>query len=82
MKTKMVKWGNSIAVRIPKAVVEASRLKEGESIEIESSNEGQIELRRVTRVPTLRQLVAQITPENRYGEISAGAERGKEVVEW
>ncbi len=77
----MVKWGNSLAVRIPKPAIEKARLKEGDSLEIESS-EGQIELRRVSHVPTLRQLVAQITPENRYGEISTGAERGKEIVEW
>jgi len=27
-------------------------------------------------------LVAQITPENRYAEISLGPEIGREVVEW
>lgn len=82
MKTQMVKWGNSLAVRIPKPVVEEARLKEGDSLEIEASAEGQVELRRATRIPTLAQLVAQITPENRYTEVSAGAEVGKEVVEW
>ena len=81
MKARMVKWGNSLAVRIPKAAVEKARLKEGDSLEIESS-EGQIEIRRVSQVPTLRQLVSQITPENRYGEVSTGAETGKEVIEW
>jgi len=30
----------------------------------------------------LAQLVSLITPENRYGEISSGSERGKESVEW
>jgi hypothetical protein len=34
MQTQMVKWGNSLAVRIPKAVVEEARLKEGDSLEI------------------------------------------------
>ncbi len=78
----MVKWGNSLAVRIPKHVVERARFKEGDSIEIEASAEGQVELRRATKVPTLAQLVAQITPENRYAEISTSAEIGKEAVEW
>ncbi len=82
MKTQMVKWGNSLAVRIPKHVVEEARLKEGDSLEIEAPAEGQVELRRATKIPTLAQLVAQITPENRYGEISTGAEVGKEVIEW
>ena len=44
--------------------------------------DGQIELRRTDRVPTLQELVAQITPENRYGETSTGRKRGKEAVEW
>ncbi|HKM48728.1 MAG TPA: AbrB/MazE/SpoVT family DNA-binding domain-containing protein [Terriglobales bacterium] len=81
MKTQMVKWGNSLAVRIPKPVVEEARLKEGDSLEIEAA-EGRVELRRATKIPTLAQLVSQITPENRYAEISVGAEVGKEVIEW
>ena len=81
MKTQMVKWGNSLAVRIPKAAVEGARLQEGDFVEIETS-EGQIELRRIGPVPTLSKLVAQITPENRYGEISPSREMGKEAVEW
>jgi antitoxin component of MazEF toxin-antitoxin module len=43
---------------------------------------GQIKLVRSDRIPTLKELVAQITPENRYEEISTGPERGKEIVEW
>ena len=82
MKTQMVKWGNSLAVRIPKAVVEEARLKEGEALEIEAAAEGRVELRRPTKIPTLAQLVSQISPENRYAEISVGGEVGKEVVEW
>ncbi len=31
---QVAKWGNSLAVRLPKAVVEILRLKEGDSVEI------------------------------------------------
>jgi antitoxin MazE len=31
---KVAKWGNSLAVRLPAAVAEALRLKEGDEIEI------------------------------------------------
>ncbi len=82
MKAQMVKWGNSLAVRIPKPAAEKARLKEGDILEIEASADGQIELRRAQKTPTLAQLVAQITPQNRYGEISSGASRGRESVEW
>ncbi len=81
MRTQMVKWGNSLAVRIPKPVVVEARMKVGDALEIEAA-EGRVELRRITKIPTLAQLVSQITPENRYSEISTGAEVGKEVIEW
>ncbi len=32
---RIAKWGNSLAVRLPKAVVEALGLKEGDKIEIQ-----------------------------------------------
>lgn len=81
MKVRIVKWGNSLAIRIPKPAIEEARLKAGDDLEIEAG-EGRIELQRVGQVPTLRQLVAQITPENRYQEISTGGEMGKEIIEW
>ena len=31
---RVAKWGNSLAVRLPQAVVEALRLREGDDIEI------------------------------------------------
>ncbi len=49
MKTQMVKWGNSLAVRIPKPVVEEAKLKEGDALEIEAAAEGRVELRRATQ---------------------------------
>jgi antitoxin MazE len=78
----MVRWGNSLAVRIPKPVIEEAKLKEGDSLEIEAAAEGRVELRRPTKTPTLAQLVSKITPENRYAETSTAAEVGKEVIEW
>jgi antitoxin MazE len=82
MKTQMVKWGNSMAVRIPAYVVKEARLKQGDSLEIEVSAEGHVQLRRPTKIPTLVELVAKITPENRYAAVSVGVEVGKEVVDW
>jgi antitoxin MazE len=81
MKAQLVSWGNSLAVRIPKPVIEQARLKEGDFLEIEAA-EGQLELRRLTKVPTLAQLVSRITAENRYAEVPLGAEIGKEIIEW
>ena len=81
MKAQMVKWRNSLAVRIPKLVAEAARFKEGDLLEIEAKAEGgHIELHKPTKVPTLAKLVAEITPENRYQEMATGPAAGKESV--
>ncbi len=79
---QIVKWGNSLAVRIPKPVAEEAGVREGDPIVIEAAAAGEISLRRKRKIPTLKELVSQITPENRYDEISTGAERSKESVEW
>jgi antitoxin MazE len=80
-KAQVAKWGNSLAVRIPKDVAEQARLREGDSIVIEAL-EGRVEVRATEKIPTLEELVAQITPENRHAETDWGPDRGKEIVEW
>ena len=80
-KAHIVKWGNSLAVRIPKGVAEAARFREGDTLVVEVGKD-QVSLRRDDAVPSLQELVAQITPENRYGELSQEVEIGREVVEW
>lgn len=78
---QVVKWGNSLAVRIPKLVAEEAGVSEGDAIELEADR-GEIKLRRREKIPTLKQLVSQITPENRHGETLTGPEVGKEAGEW
>jgi antitoxin MazE len=79
--SQIVKWGNSLAVRIPKPLAEEAGVREGDPILIEAAD-GLIRLRPKKRIPSLRELVSQITPENRYDETETGFERGKETVEW
>lgn len=78
---QVVKWGNSLAVRIPKLLAEEAGLTEGDHILMEAVG-GQIRLRRADRIPSLQELVSQITSENRYDEVPTGKERGKERIEW
>ncbi|MGH9604871.1 MAG: AbrB/MazE/SpoVT family DNA-binding domain-containing protein [Terracidiphilus sp.] len=82
MRAQMLKWGNSLAVRIPKPIADDAKLREGDALEIEVAAEGAVKLQRIGKVPTLAQLVSQITPENRYSEVSAAREVGREAVEW
>lgn len=54
------KWGNSLAIRLPAAVVEALELKEGDNIEIRVAGSREFEVRRDQRrqraLETLRKL--------------------------
>ncbi len=43
---QVAKWGNSLAVRLPAAVVEALNLKEGDQIEIRIAGKRQFEISR------------------------------------
>ncbi|HEY3975426.1 MAG TPA: AbrB/MazE/SpoVT family DNA-binding domain-containing protein [Candidatus Sulfotelmatobacter sp.] len=43
---RVAKWGNSLAVRLPSAVVEALNLKEGDLIEIQVAGPRNFEVKR------------------------------------
>ncbi len=87
MKTKAQKWGNSLAVRIPRGVVEEVGLKPHDALTIEVKK-GRIVL--VPVVPAgktgpipryrLEDLVKKITPRNRYKEVDFGPPVGREVL--
>jgi len=77
-KSQLVTWGNSQAVRIPKAILELCHLREGEELEIRVED-GRIYLEPSNRRPTLEGLVEKITPENRHGEQDWGNPVGNEV---
>jgi antitoxin MazE len=54
---QVAKWGNSLAVRLPAAVVEALKLKAGEGIEIHGVGTRSLE---VARSPGPRDLIARL----------------------
>ena len=79
MLTRMQKWGNSYAVRLPKAVVQETGIREGEALQVEVVNR-HIRLRRlVKREYSLDELVAGIRRSNLHGEVEFGAPEGREA---
>ena len=54
---QVAKWGNSLAVRLPAAVVEALGLREGDDIEIEVAGARAFEIR---KKPEARELLARL----------------------
>lgn len=79
MLTRMQKWGNSYAVRLPKAVVQETGLKEGETLQVEVVKR-HIRLRRpVKREYSLDELVAGINRSNLHGGVDFGVPEGREA---
>jgi antitoxin MazE len=54
---QVVKWGNSLAVCLPAAIVEALQLKQGDSIEIEVAGASRFEIK---KAPGARELLARL----------------------
>lgn len=77
MTTKVQKWGNSLAVRIPSNVAESVAIQQGSEMEL-SVGVNEIKLVPIKKKMTLEDLVSQITPENRHEEIGFG-KAGKEL---
>lgn len=80
MLIQVQRWGNSLAVRIPRAFAAEAGLKEGTSVNI-AVDDGDIRLRPVQSPRyALKDLVDRITSENLHGEVVTGLKVGRE--EW
>ena len=79
MKTKVQKWGNSLAVRIPKPFAEEIGLQAQTAVEI-SIKEGKLVVSRLPRSSIkLGDLLEGITAENLHGEFDTGSAVGNEA---
>ncbi len=87
MKTELAKWGSGLAVRIPKSVALAAKLKSGDALDVDAEGSGTLTIRKPKlhrsrkskNRPTLQELVSRITPENRHELVDWGTPVGKEV---
>ena len=77
MRARIAKWGNSLGVRIPRAVAKEVGLEEGADVEVKISGRDLV-LAPVHREYSLAELVAGITPENRHEETEWRAPLGNE----
>lgn len=82
MATTVQKWGNSLAVRIPKDIAELVELQQGSEIEIrvvEGENMITLVPKKQQKKYTLEELLSQCQSENRHHEIDFGVE-GNEII--
>jgi antitoxin MazE len=77
-ETTVSKWGNSLAVRIPRAVAREARLSEGDCLALDVDREGSIVLRPARQRYELAELVSRITRQNRHRETGWGPPQGEE----
>lgn len=80
MDAQVAKWGNSLAVRIPKVIADKVKFREGEPVELAVTEDGCILLRPRQKKITLENLVKGITQDNRHDETDWGVPEGKEVL--
>ena len=79
MQTQIKKWGNSLALRIPKLLAEQLNIKTDTEVEI-AVEDGQMVIRPLPEPTlTLEELLAQITDENLHKEVETGTAVGGEV---
>jgi antitoxin MazE len=78
MRAKIQKWGNSLAVRLPKAMAESASLADGSEVELTVEN-GRLVISPVERELTLDEMLDLVTDENRHGLIDWGPAVGKEA---
>jgi len=79
MLTKVQKWGNSLALRIPKAFALDAQLENDSFVEI-SIVEGQIIITPIVAPSwTLEELLAGINKNNLHHEVDTGLAIGNEV---
>jgi antitoxin MazE len=79
MVTTIQKWGNSLALRIPRAFAREVGLEQGAPVEV-SLRQGKLVVEPVEEPPlTLAQLLEGITDENLHGEVDTGPPVGKET---
>lgn len=79
MKTRIQKWGNSLGVRIPKALAQEISIDSDSIVDV-SSREGKIIITPSRQKSlSLRQLLLRVNEENLHDEITSGGPAGKEI---
>lgn len=81
MRQQFVRWGNSLALRIPNAYAKDLNVSDGTEVDLSIEN-GRLIADPVPHTPVydLDELLAGITDENIHAEVSTGAAVGEEFA--
>jgi antitoxin MazE len=79
VKTRVQKWGNSLALRIPKSFAIEVGLLNDTSVDVSLANGKLIVVPIEKPSVTLRNLLARVTADNLHHEVDSGPAVGMEV---
>lgn len=79
MKTRVQKWGNSLAVRIPKALAIEMHLEHNTEVDISLADDRIIVQPVIEPQFSLDELIEEITEENLHDEVDTGPAAGQEA---
>ncbi|MFO8035186.1 MAG: AbrB/MazE/SpoVT family DNA-binding domain-containing protein [Anaerolineales bacterium] len=79
MRKKIKKWGNSLAIRIPKPFAAEIGLKEDSPVELTIINDQLVIIPRQEEPSELEAMLEQVTEENKHEEVKTGPALGREV---
>lgn len=78
MQTAVGKWGNSLAIRLPRNIVGELQLHEGMPVELRAED-GRLVVKPARPRYRLAELLAQHNPGNRHDEVDWGAAEAGEA---
>ena len=78
MQTKIKKWGNSLALRIPKSFALNANLRQNELVDISIDKEKIIITPIGEKEYSLDELLEDVSEDNLHGEFDTGVPVGKE----
>jgi antitoxin MazE len=79
MRARVQKWGNSLALRLPKSVADHAGLEQGAEVEI-NLEDGRFVVSAVPKPAfTLDELLARVTPSNRHRPEDWDSPQGNEA---
>lgn len=79
MKVQVQKWGNSLALRIPKSFAVETSIENGSTVEV-TLEKGSIVMKPAKEDINLEDLLAGITTENIHSESDFGKPEGRELL--
>ena len=79
MKIQVQKWGNSLALRIPKSFAVETKVVQGSTVELTIEGENLVVKPVTSTEYDLGELLAGVTKRNIHSEIGTGSPTGGEV---